>query len=75
MLNDFKNTMLNYVRKSQDGTNSKINSITKTGNLSYDVNITETSDIQDDTNINITQKFTFKEYNNKLVVDTYSKRD
>lgn len=77
---DFKNTMLNYVieefikdksdyvRKSQGGVNyyiSTINNITKTGNLSYDVNI----------NINSIQKFTFKEYNNRLVIDSYLKRD
>lgn len=67
-----------YVRKGQGGGDcyiSTINSITKTGNLSYDVNITETSDIDDSININSIQKFTFKEYNNKLVVDSYSRRD
>lgn len=67
-----------YVRKSQGGGEcyiSKINNITKTGNLSYNVNITETSDVDDSINNNTTQKFTFKEYNNKLVVDTYSGRE
>ena len=38
-------------------------------------NITETSDVDDSINNNTTQKFTFKEYNNKLVVDTYSGRE
>lgn len=67
-----------YVRKSQGGGEcyiSKINNITKIGNLSYNVNITETSDVNDSINNNTTQKFTFKEYNNKLVVDTYSGRE
>lgn len=67
-----------YVRKSQGGGEcyiSKINNITKTGNLSYSVNITETSDVDDSINNNTTQKFTFKEYNNKLVIDTYSGRE
>lgn len=67
-----------YVRKSQGGGEcyiSKINNITKTGNLSYNVNITETSDVDDSINNNTTQKFTFKEYNNKLIVDTYSGRE
>lgn len=67
-----------YVRKSQGGGEcyiSKINNITKIGNLSYNVNITETSDVDDSINNNTTQKFTFKEYNNKLVVDTYSGRE
>lgn len=67
-----------YVRKSQGGGEcyiSKINNITKIGNLSYNVNITETSDVDDSINNNTTQKFTFKEYNNKLIVDTYSGRE
>ena len=67
-----------YVRKSQGGGEcyiSKINNITKIGNLRYNVNITETSDVDDSINNNTTQKFTFKEYNNKLVVDTYSGRE
>lgn len=66
-----------YVRKSQGGGNcyiSTINSITKTGNLSYDVNITRTTDYNDESYTE-TEKFTFKEYNNKLVVDTYSGRE
>lgn len=65
-----------YVRKSQGGGNcyiSTINSITKTGNLSYDVNITRTTDYNDESYTE-TEKFAFKEYNNKLVVDTYSGR-
>lgn len=66
-----------YVRKSQGGGNcyiSTINSIAKTGNLSYDVNITRTTDYNDESYTE-TEKFTFKEYNNKLVVDTYSGRE
>lgn len=66
-----------YLRKSQGGGEcyiSTINSITKTGNLSYDVNITNTTDYNDESYTE-TEKFTFKEYNNKLVVDSYSGRD
>lgn len=66
-----------YVRESQGGGEcyiSTINSITKTGNLSYDVNITRTTDYNDESYTE-TEKFAFKEYNNKLVVDSYSGRD
>ena len=66
-----------YVRKGQGGGNEcqtpTINSITKTGNLSYTANYTMPTD--SGKSYTETEKFTFKEYNNKLVVDSYSRRD
>lgn len=66
-----------YVRKSQGGGNEcqvpTINSITKTGNLSYTANYTMPTDSGE--SYTETEKFAFKEYNNKLVVDTYSGRE
>lgn len=65
-----------YIRKGQGGgeyPEYKINKITKNENLSYTVDVTAT-DYNDESN-DETYEFTFKKYNNKLVVDTFKERN
>lgn len=65
-----------YIRKGQGGgeyPEYKINKITKIKDLSYTVDVTATD--YNDKSINEIYEFTFKKYNNKLVVDTYKERN